>query len=174
MNMFSHVLAVLLLFVSSKTTTVFAQTQNLSCPRGEGVWINSEGVQSCRECPTSSIFLSQQPVKLPQNCTAHTFGVYLSMSVYTDFVEMRQRLKEADRFVERLNPLVNVLKQQLHTSNLVVERLQQSFDTLRLHNQRLVDNERLLKDSIDTLHTILYVTIGISALSLAYIAYTKN
>lgn len=156
--------------VSVLFSTSFAQT--LSCPRGQGVWTNSEGVQKCRPCPDVGLFTADAPLKLPQNCLVLSFGVFLTIKTFTEFVESKKRLEKADEFIEKLDPLLTVLKQQLASSSRSLEAVQISFDEVKLQNKNLMEREKTLNGKVGALHTMLYVVGSIAILGAAFTAYT--
>jgi len=149
-----------------------AQPQTtLLCNRNQGVWTNSEGVRSCRDCPDTSLFLSEEPLKLPEGCVALKYGAFMRIDTFKRFVTYKEHAESLEAFVSNMNPLLTVLKQQIHVGNKALETLQYDYNALRDYNTQLKVREQNLTLTITRMHYVVWsVSIALAG-ALSYIAF---
>jgi len=159
----SALLRIMILFLWM--TPRASRADALTCAKGEGLWLTSDGETLCRPCPQTTHFAAGRALKLPTGCIALSQGIHLNMSSYT---ELRTREAVAERlstFQNQLEPLLDALSAQLEIASQQAERIKEDTARVTSENQKLetrVASLRLHREILIIVSSALAITAYVS------------
>lgn len=160
---------IFVLFISSN---VYAQTTRLqTCPINHGIWVNSEGISSCRTCPDAELFLSEEPLKIPEGCKVFKYGTLIKMPKLKELVSYKERSERLDAFFKEIDPLLSTLKSQILIGNHALETLKNDYEALDSYNRQLKAQNEEYKSSIENMHYVVYTVSVLLVGTVSYIAF---
>ena len=161
-----------IIFLLGFSLNAYAQnTRLLTCPIGHGIWVNSEGLSTCRKCPEADLFLSEEPLKIPEGCKVFTYGTLIKMPKLKELVAHKERSVRLDSFFQEINPLLSTLKSQILIGNRALETLKNDYEALQSYNRNLKTQNESYKSSIKNMHYVVYTVSTVLIGVVSYIAF---